>query len=304
MDRVDSAWRAVEAVACPACGVPAGRPCRTRSGRTSYCYHTHRLVLIPKLGNVGQLAVPVDRGPGARWAASTTPPPAVRIGYAYRSRAAEDLSGQQTALTSAGCVRVYVDEVAITVAARPALEEALTMAAQQRRSAQDQQAIIVVHDIAQLARHSRELIQLTAAIYDAGLCLQVLAGTLHGLHDPETDTSGLFSVLTAAIGLDRLYLTEKSKAGARAAPSAGRPRIFDAGMLADARRLRDQGFSVPEIARRLVIPTGDDAGRHPSLATVYRALAQPEPVSPPQMEQEHDHVVDQTISTRAGSSDG
>lgn len=312
MGRVDSESRAVEAVACPSCRVPAGSPCRTRSGNTAFWYHTYRLVLIPRLGSVGQLAVPADRGPGVPWQGSATPPLPVRIGYAYRPSPGPDPRGQVEALTSAGCVRTYTDEIAINVAARPALDDALTTAAGQRRSAEGQPVIVVVHDIAKLARHSRELIQLTAAMHRDGLCLQVLTGLLRGLHDPETDASGLFGVLGAAARLDERYVTEKSKAGARAAAAAGarggRPRVVDADLLAEARRLRDQGFSVPQIARRLVIPTPNGPGRHPSLATLYRALAQPEPITSQQsthspQEEEHDDVMEQTSSTHAGRSD-
>jgi DNA invertase Pin-like site-specific DNA recombinase len=301
----------VEAVACPACRVPAGRPCRTRSGNTAFWYHTQRLVLIPRFGGVGRLAVPADRGPGAPWQASTTRPPAVRIGYAGCSDPDGDVSSQESALASVGCVRTYADEVAIGVSARPALDEALTMAAAQRGSADDQQVIIVVCDIARLARHSRELIRLTAGMQRARLCLQVLTGALRGIHDPEADASGLFGVLAAAAGLDRDYLRQKSKAGARAASAAGarggRPRVVDQAMAAEARRLRDQGLQVPEIARRLVIPAGRNAGGHPSLATVYRVLTEPEPIASPRpapslQGKEDDHVVDHTSGTHARSS--
>jgi len=310
--QIDGESRVVEAVACPECGVPAGSPCRTRSGNTAFWYHTRRLVLIPRLGGVGQLAVPADRGPGGPWQPSRTPPLPVRIGYAYRPGADPDPSGQEEALTSAGCVRTYADEVAIAVAARPALADALRLAAGQRRSAQSQQVIVVVHDIAKLARHSRELIQIGAVIYRDGLCLQVLKGPLRGLHDPQTDTSGFFGVLVAAGHLDEQFVIEKSKVGARIAAAAGaragRPRVIDAALLAEARRLRDQGISVPQIARQLVIPTPNGPGRHPSLATLYRALAQPEPITPQQparnpQEAEHDDVMEPTSSTRAGRND-
>lgn len=312
MGGADSESRAVEEVACPSCRVPAGSPCRTRSGNTAFWYHTHRLVLIPQLGSVGQLAVPADRGAGVPWQVSTTPPLPVRIGYVYRSDPGPDPSRQEEALTSTGCVRTYADEIAINVAARPALDDALTMAAGQRRSAEGQQVIVVVHDIAKLARHSRELIQLTAAMHRDGLCLQVLTGPLRGLHDPETDAPGLFGVLVAAARLDEQYVTAKSKAGARIAAAAGaragRPRVVDADMLAEARRLREQGISVPQIARRLVIPAPNGPGRHPSLATIYRALAQPEPITSQQsthgpQEEEHDDVMEQRSSTHAGRSD-
>jgi DNA invertase Pin-like site-specific DNA recombinase len=292
--------------------VPAGSPCRTRSGNTAFWYHTYRLVLIPRLGSVGQLAVPADRGPGAPWQVSAAPPLPVRIGYVYRPEPSPDPSRQEEALTSAGCVRTYADEIAINVAARPALEDALTMAAGQRRSAEGQQVIVVVHNIARLARHSQELVRLTAALHRDGLCLQVLTGPLRGLHDPDTDAPGLFGVLVAAAHLDEQYVIEKSKAGVRIAAAAGarggRPRVVDAEMLAEARRLRDQGISVPQIARRLVIPAPNGRGRHPSLATLYRALAQPEPVTSQQsthspQEEEHDDVMEQASSTHAGRSD-
>nr|WTB29458.1 hypothetical protein OG781_08065 [Streptomyces sp. NBC_00830] len=44
-------------------------------------------------------------------------------------------------------------------------------------------------------------------------------------------------------------------------------------MTAYARALRDQNVPVPEIARKLVIPSGKNKGEHPSVATVYRILA-------------------------------
>jgi DNA invertase Pin-like site-specific DNA recombinase len=312
VDRANNESRVVEAVACPSCRVPAGSACRTRSGNTAFWYHTYRLVLIPQLGSVGQLAVPADRGPGAPWQVSAVPPLPVRIGYIYRPHPSSDASRQEEALTSAGCVRTYADEIAVNVAARPALDDALTMAAGQRRSAEGQQVIVVVHNITKLARHSRELIQLAAAMHRDGLCLQVLTGPLRGLHDPETDAPGLFGVLVAAAHLDEQYVTEKSKAGVRIAAAAGarggRPRVVDADMLAEAHRLRDQGISVPQIARRLVIPAPNGRGRHPSLATLYRALAQPEPITSQRsthspQEEEHDDVMEQTSSTHAGRSD-
>lgn len=53
----------------------------------------------------------------------------------------------------------------------------------------------------------------------------------------------------------------------------GRPKVFDDDMVLFARALRDAGTPVPEIARKLVIKTGKNGGRHPSVASVYRALA-------------------------------
>ncbi|MEV0228718.1 hypothetical protein [Nonomuraea sp. NPDC050786] len=54
--------------------------------------------------------------------------------------------------------------------------------------------------------------------------------------------------------------------------------MFDDDMIAYARSLRERGVGVPDIARKLVIPTGKNKGRHPSVASVYRALAEAEPL--------------------------
>ncbi|MFJ5535183.1 hypothetical protein [Streptomyces sp. NPDC093261] len=45
-------------------------------------------------------------------------------------------------------------------------------------------------------------------------------------------------------------------------------------MLVFARALKDRGVPVPEIAKKLTIKTGRNAGRHPSVASLYRALAE------------------------------
>jgi len=57
----------------------------------------------------------------------------------------------------------------------------------------------------------------------------------------------------------------------------GRPKVIDDDMLIFARALRDKGVPVPEIAKKLTIKTGKNAGKRPSVASLYRALAEPEP---------------------------
>ncbi|TXS51334.1 MarR family transcriptional regulator [Streptomyces sp. t39] len=57
-------------------------------------------------------------------------------------------------------------------------------------------------------------------------------------------------------------------------PAGGRPKVIDEEMLTRARELRAQGMPVAEIAARLTIRTGKNAGRPPSVASLYRALAE------------------------------
>jgi hypothetical protein len=45
--------------------------------------------------------------------------------------------------------------------------------------------------------------------------------------------------------------------------------------------VKDKGVPVPEIARKLTLKTGKNAGQHPSVASVCRALAEAEETGAP-----------------------
>ncbi len=283
---VRAAW-AVEQFSCPTCGVPAGSPCRTRSGNTAVKYHTPRLLLVPALRDAHEVDVPGDRGPGRPWRAGRpipaldipSPAKVVRIGYAYCSPTSPDLRGQLDALQAAQCQHLFSEQVGASVKARPELDNALTLASGFTQTAPGQPVILTVHELKRLARNSAELITLSDSLQAADLRLEVLTGPLTGLYDPNGPGSMFFAVLTAAAGLDRDHVREKTREGQQAAAAkgrrSGRPTVLDEDMLALARSLKDQGMSVPDIAQRLTIKTGKNAGQHPSVASVYRALAQP-----------------------------
>ena len=88
----------------------------------------------------------------------------------------------------------------------------------------------------------------------------------------------LFAVLAVAAQLDREYIREKTLEGQQAAAAkgnhGGRPKVIDDDMLLFARSLKDKGTPIPEIAKKLSIKTGKNAGKHPSVASLYRALAE------------------------------
>ena len=82
----------------------------------------------------------------------------------------------------------------------------------------------------------------------------------------------------AAAQLDRDYIREKTLEGQAAAAAkgnhGGRPKVIDDDMLTFAIALKNKGTPVPQIAGKLVIKTGKNAGKHPSVASLYRALAE------------------------------
>lgn len=275
---------AAESYACPTCGAPAGSPCRTRSGDTAFRYHTARFVLVPELAGEPEVVVPGDRRPGRPWrpGPASRPPRtgpadgAARIGYACSTPASPGLQEQLDALRAAGCEQIFGEDASARVKDRPERDKSLRQAAS-ATTVGDRPVILAVHELGRLARNSAELMTLAAALEADGIRLEVLTGPLAGTWDPCGAGSLLFAVLAAAAGLDRSHRREKSIEGQQAAAAegrrGGRPRVFDEEMTAAALSMRDQGMGVPEIAARLVIPAGKNAGQHPSLASVYRALA-------------------------------
>ena len=108
--------------------------------------------------------------------------------------------------------------------------------------------------------------------------VELLSGPLTGIYNPHGMGSTLFAVLAVAAQLDRDYIREKTLEGQLAAAArgnhGGRPKVIDPDMAIFARALRDQGTPIPDIAQKLKIQSGKNAGKHPSVPSLYRALAE------------------------------
>ncbi|KFF95404.1 hypothetical protein IQ62_41790 [Streptomyces scabiei] len=89
-----------------------------------------------------------------------------------------------------------------------------------------------------------------------------------------------FAVPAVAGQIERNYIREKTLEGqvpaAKKGNHGGRPEAIDDDMLTFALALKDKGVSVPEIAGKLTIKTGKNAGKAPSVASPYRAFAEAE----------------------------
>lgn len=282
----DQAADAVERHDCPKCEASVGSPCRTRGGKTATKYHTARFTLVPSLREELDVTVPDDRGPGRPWTprppTTTAPAPAptataIRIGYARCSTAQQDLASQIEALQAAHCRRIFSEKISTRIKVRPELEGALRLARDIKQAAPEQPVILTVHELKRLARSAAELMTLSAALQADGIQLELLTGPLTGIYDPHGMGSMLFAILAVAAQLDRNYIREKTLEGQQTAAArgnhGGRPKVIDDDMLVFARALKDRGLPMPEIARKLRIKTGKNAGNHPSVASLYRALA-------------------------------
>lgn len=281
----EQAAEAVERHPCPKCQTQAGSPCRTRGGKTAAKYHTARFILVPALRENLAVPAPPDRGPGAVWKpgpavdAADPPPPGapIRIGYARCSTAQQELQIQTDALARAHCTRIFSEKISSRIKVRPELVKALALARDIKQAAPDQPVILTAHEMKRLARNAAELMALTAALETSGIQLELLTGPLTGIYDPAGLGAILFAVLAVAAQLDRNYIREKTLEGQQAAAAkgnhGGRPKVIDDDMLLFARALKDQGTPIPQIATKLTITTGKNTGQHPSVASLYRALA-------------------------------
>ncbi|MFD9069804.1 recombinase family protein [Streptomyces lasiicapitis] len=276
------------------CDAPAGSACRTRGGKTAAKYHTPRFVLAPALREELEIHVPAERLPGRAWTQGPTlaivPAPRterpVRIGYARTSTARQELASQLEALRRAQChkvykvYKVYKEQISTRVKVRPELEKALALAHQFKGAAPETPIIFTVHELKRLARNAAELMTLSADLQAGGIQLELLTGPLTGIYDPNGMGAMFFAVLAVAGQIERNYIREKTLEGQVIAASkgnhGGRPKVIDDDMLTFALALKDKGVPVPEIAKKLTIKVGKNAGKSPSPASLYRALAEAE----------------------------
>jgi DNA invertase Pin-like site-specific DNA recombinase len=199
------------------------------------------------------------------------------LGYARCSTATQELQTQLDALAAAQCTRVFSEKISTRIKIRPELEKALTLAHEIKTAAPDQPVILTVHEMKRLPRNAAELMTLSAHLQGGSVQLELLTGPLTGIYDPHGMGSMLFAVLAVAAQLDRDYIRDKTLEGQQAAAARGnhgrRPQVLDEDDVLFARALRDNGTPMPDIVKKLIIKTGQNAGQHPSVASLYRALA-------------------------------
>lgn len=282
---------AVEARDCPMCEAPAGSPCRTRGGKVAPKYHTGRIMLVPKLRDSLEVRTPADRGPGRAWRAgpvlAAAPIPAadpntvVRIGYCRTSMVSQELQSQLDALDAVGCLKVYAEQISTRIPIRPQLEAAISHARTIKEAVPGQTVLLTVHELKRLGRGSAELITTANGLMKEGIGLEMLTGPLAGVYNPSGHGAALFAFFAAMAESEREYIREKTLEGQEASRAngrhGGRPNVADDHMADYAKDLRAKGVPVAEIRTKLFIPSGKNKGKHPSLATVYRLLAEDQP---------------------------
>jgi DNA invertase Pin-like site-specific DNA recombinase len=284
----------VERHPCPRCGVQSGSPCRSRAGAVAGACHTGRFTKVPRLAKLLRVPTPADRGPGQPWRPGTPPPAPVvadipgadiRIGYARCSTLGQELDSQLDALTAHGIPRdkIFSEKISTRVRVRPQFEDALTTAREIKAHPPHCRVIFTVYEMKRLGRDAAEL---TAH----GLMLEMLAGPLPGMYDPTgpgsccSRSSPRWRRPSA-----RTSASPRSKGSGRCAPPrpdvahgtaarkgkhGGRPPVITDDMLHTVLRRRAKGESIEQIQPDLISSTGKRKGKNPSVASIYRALAE------------------------------
>jgi DNA invertase Pin-like site-specific DNA recombinase len=273
----------------PRCGVHPGSPCRSRSGAVAGTYHTGRFTKVPRLAKLLCVQTPADRGPGQPWRPGTPPPAAVnpegptasiRIGYARCSTLTQELQSQLDALAAHGIPRdkIFSEKISTRVRVRLQFEAALSVARQIKAHAPHCRVILTVYEMKRLGRDAAELTALADHLTAHGLVLEMLAGPLPGIYDPTGPGRILFGFFAAMAETERENIREATLEGldaaARKGNHGGRPPVITDDMLHTVLRRRAAGESAETIRTDLIIPTGKRKGQSPSLASIYRALAE------------------------------
>jgi len=139
--------------------------------------------------------------------------------------------------------------------------------------------ILTVNEMKRLGRDSAELTALADHLTAHGIALEMLTGPLTGIYDPTGTGRVLFAFFAAMAETERENIREATLEGLNAAAREGHhgggPPVITDDMLHTVLRRRGLGESVESI-RPDLISTGKRKGPTPSVASIYRALAEHE----------------------------
>ena len=183
------------------------------------------------------------------------------IGLARVSTDSQDTQLQRDALTQAGCARIFEETISTRSQERPGLAAALDHL---RPHAGDS---LVVWKLDRLGRSVKDVLTIADDLYERGIALRVLTGTLAGVYTPTGEGKFFFTIMAAFAELERDLIHQRTMAGLTAARRqgriGGRPTVMDPDTLAAAHARRARGEAPTQIAKALGI----------SRATYYRHIA-------------------------------
>ena len=156
---------------------------------------------------------------------------------------------------------------------RPQFAKAMEYARTIKQAVPHQRVIFTVHEMKRLGRGAAELLTIAEGLRQADIQLELLTGPLQGLYDPSGHGAALFAFFAGMAESEREYIRWRARPRrVSAAATAGVRRCSM--MILSLMRGRCAPVAWPCLISLagLVIPTGKNKGRHPSVASVYRIV--------------------------------
>ncbi|MFH8224051.1 recombinase family protein [Streptomyces sp. NPDC018057] len=195
-----------------------------------------------------------------------------------RHTAQQELQSQLDALQESGGDPVLSEKISTRIKVRPEFVKAMDSARTIKKAVPHQRVIFTVREMKRLGRGAAELPAIAEDLRHHDIELELLTGPLQGVHDPSGQAppcSRSSQAWPSPNASTSGRSPSKGQASARErGRHGGRPKGVADDMAAYARSLRTNGVPVPQIAQKLVITSGKNKGEHPSVATVYRILAE------------------------------
>lgn len=181
----------------------------------------------------------------------------MKIGYARVSTKEQEAHLQCDALTEAGCERIFEEKASGAQRDRPELKAALEYIREGD--------VLVVWKLDRLARSLRQLIETVEDLQARGIGFVSIT---EGIDTTSPGGKLVFHVFGALAEFEREMITERTKAGLKAAKARGRklgrPAALTEDQIKMARSMKASGdHSMMQIARQLGV----------SRATLYRVLS-------------------------------
>ncbi|MGH3921406.1 MAG: recombinase family protein [Pseudonocardiaceae bacterium] len=178
------------------------------------------------------------------------------IAYLRVSSEAQDTQLQRDALSEAGCAKFFEDKISSRKTDRPGLTAALDYL----RPGDT----LAIWKLDRLGRSVKEVLTIADELYERGIGLRILTGTLAGTYTPTGEGKFFFTIMAAFAELERDIIHQRTMAGLAAARTqgrvGGRPSVMNPDKLAAAAARLTRGESPTRIAKALGV----------SRATLYR----------------------------------
>lgn len=178
------------------------------------------------------------------------------VGYVRVSSEAQDTQLQRDALREAGAARVFEDKLSGRRADRPGLAQALDYLRFDD--------VLLVWKLDRLGRSVKDVLTIADELYERGVALRILTGTLAGTYTPTGEGKFFFTVMAAFAELERDLIHQRTMAGLAAARAhgrvGGRPTVMDPDKIAAATARLARGEPPTHVAKALGV----------SRATLYR----------------------------------